>query len=162
ARGIQPAARSLPAAQGGARAAARQGHHRQANCRRGAAQAQRQGADGRPARSAPAREARARGRGGRPQIRRQARRGGAELPATGNLDAKTVKELNGPPRDKSIDLVIANMERWRWYPRDLGKAHVVVNLPDFTLKVMHDGAQVWTTRIVIGKTDMPTPLLSET
>jgi murein L,D-transpeptidase YcbB/YkuD len=85
-----------------------------------------------------------------------------ELPATGNLDAKTVKELNGPQRDKSIDLVIANMERWRWYPRDLGKAHVVVNLPDFTLKVMHDGAQVWTTRIVIGKPDMPTPLLSET
>jgi L,D-transpeptidase YcbB len=85
-----------------------------------------------------------------------------ELPATGNLDAKTIKELNGPSRDKSVELIIANMERWRWYPRDLGKAHVVVNLPDFTLKVMHDGAQVWTTRIVIGKPDMPTPLLSET
>jgi murein L,D-transpeptidase YcbB/YkuD len=85
-----------------------------------------------------------------------------ELPVTGNLDAKTVKELNGPPRDRSIELVVANMERWRWYPRDLGNAHVVVNLPDFMLKVMHNGAQVWTTRIVIGKTDMPTPLLSET
>ena len=54
------------------------------------------------------------------------------------------------------------MERWRWYPRDLGNAHVMVNLPDFTLKVMHNGAQVWTTRIVIGKPDKPTPLLSET
>jgi murein L,D-transpeptidase YcbB/YkuD len=85
-----------------------------------------------------------------------------DLPATGNLDAKTVKELNGPPREKHIDTIIANMERWRWYPRDLGKAHVVVNQPDFSLKVMHDGGQVWTTRIVIGKTDMPTPLLSET
>src|SRR5262249_53799262 len=52
--------------------------------------------------------------------------------------------------------------RWRWYPRDLGKAHVVVNQPDFTLRVMHEGAQVWTTRIVIGKPSMPTPLLSET
>src|SRR5262245_58378488 len=86
----------------------------------------------------------------------------SELPVTGNLDAKTIKELNGPPRDRSIELIIANMERWRWYPRDLGKAHVVVNLPDFTLKVMHNGSQAWTTRIVIGKTDMPTPLLSET
>jgi L,D-transpeptidase YcbB len=85
-----------------------------------------------------------------------------DLPVTGNLDAKTVKELNGPPRDRSIELIVANMERWRWYPRDLGKAHVVVNLPDFTLKVMHNGSQVWTTRIVIGKTDMATPLLSET
>ena len=59
-------------------------------------------------------------------------------------------------------LIIANMERWRWYPRDLGKAHVIVNQPDFTLRVMHEGAQVWTTRIVIGKPSMPTPLLSET
>src|SRR5262245_4609189 len=85
-----------------------------------------------------------------------------ELPATGNLDSKTIKELNGPPRDKQIDTVISNMERWRWYPRDLGKAYVVVNLPDFTLRVVHNDAQVWSTRIVIGKPDMPTPLLSET
>jgi murein L,D-transpeptidase YcbB/YkuD len=85
-----------------------------------------------------------------------------ELPVTGNLDSKTLKELNGPPRDKQIDTVISNMERWRWYPRDLGKAHVVVNLPDFTLRVVHNDAEVWSTRIVIGKPDMPTPLLSET
>ena len=38
----------------------------------------------------------------------------------------------------------------------------IVNQPDFTLKVMHNGAQVWTTRIVIGKPGMQTPLLSET
>jgi L,D-transpeptidase YcbB len=84
-----------------------------------------------------------------------------ELPATGNLDSRTVKELNGPSRDKQIELVVANMERWRWYPRDLGNAHVLVNLPDFSLSVMHNGAQAWTTRIVIGKQDMPTPLLTE-
>jgi murein L,D-transpeptidase YcbB/YkuD len=63
---------------------------------------------------------------------------------------------------RQMDTIIANMERWRWYPRDLGNAHVLVNLPDFTLKVMHNGAQAWTTRIVIGKPGMPTPLLSET
>jgi murein L,D-transpeptidase YcbB/YkuD len=63
---------------------------------------------------------------------------------------------------RQIETVIANMERWRWYPRDLGSAHVLVNLPDFMLKVMHNGAQAWTTRIVIGKPGMPTPLLSET
>ena len=85
-----------------------------------------------------------------------------ELPVTGNLDSKTINELNGPPRDKQIDTVISNMERWRWYPRDLGKAYVLVNLPDFTLQVVHNDAQVWNTRIVIGKPEMPTPLLSET
>ena len=85
-----------------------------------------------------------------------------DLPATGNLDARTVRELNGPSHNGQIDIVVANMERWRWYPRDLGKAHVLVNQPDFTLKVMRDGAQVWMTHIVIGKPSMQTPLLSET
>ncbi len=63
---------------------------------------------------------------------------------------------------RQIETIIVNMERWRWYPRDLGKAHVVVNQPDFTLRVMHEGTQVWTTRIVIGKPSMATPLLTET
>jgi murein L,D-transpeptidase YcbB/YkuD len=77
-------------------------------------------------------------------------------------------ELRGRPGaaksevSRQIESVIANMERWRWYPRDLGNAHVLVNQPDFTLKVMNGGTQVWTTRIVIGKLSMPTPLLSET
>jgi murein L,D-transpeptidase YcbB/YkuD len=84
------------------------------------------------------------------------------LPPTGNLDPRTLKQLNGPSHDPQIDAIIANMERWRWYPRDLGDAHVLVNEPDFTLKVIHNGIQVWTTRIVIGKPSMPTPLLSET
>ena len=85
-----------------------------------------------------------------------------ELPVTGNLDSRTVKELNGPPRDRQIEAVISNMERWRWYPRDLGAAHVIVNLPDFSLRVIRAGAEVWSARVVIGKPDMSTPLLSET
>jgi len=76
-----------------------------------------------------------------------------------------LRSRSGPARSEAsrqIEIVVANMERWRWYPRDLGDAHVLVNQPDFTLRVMHGGAQVWTTRIVIGKPSMPTPLLSET
>jgi murein L,D-transpeptidase YcbB/YkuD len=87
-----------------------------------------------------------------------------ELAVTGNLDARTIKALNGPTSGKQIDLIIANMERWRWYPRDLGPDHVVVNQPDFTLKVMHNGSRVWTTKVVIGDPNpsKQTPLLSET
>jgi murein L,D-transpeptidase YcbB/YkuD len=85
-----------------------------------------------------------------------------EFKVTGALDAQTIRELNGPPRDKQIDTIIVNMERWRWLPRDLGKTHVIVNLPDFTLRLMHNGSMLWTTRIVIGKPAMPTPMLTET
>jgi L,D-transpeptidase YcbB len=85
-----------------------------------------------------------------------------ELKITGTLDASTIRELNGPPRDKQIDTIIVNMERWRWLPRDLGKDYVMVNLPNFTLRLVHNNALLWTTRIVIGKPAMPTPLLLET
>jgi murein L,D-transpeptidase YcbB/YkuD len=80
----------------------------------------------------------------------------------------TLAELRGKSAgakgeaSRQIEIIVANMERWRWYPRDLGNSHVLVNQPDFTLKVMHNGGQVWTTRVVIGKPSMATPLLSET
>jgi L,D-transpeptidase YcbB len=70
-------------------------------------------------------------------------------------------QLRVNPHDRRINTVIANMERWRWYRRDLGTAHVEVNEPDFTLKVLNEGRQVWSSRIVIGKPSLPTPLLSE-
>ena len=87
-----------------------------------------------------------------------------ELPATGSLDARTVKTLNAPVGGRQVDLILANMERWRWYPRDLGADYSIVNQPDFMLKVMHNGAQVWTTKVVIGDPSpgKQTPLLSET
>jgi murein L,D-transpeptidase YcbB/YkuD len=92
----------------------------------------------------------------------------ADLRATGVLDSATVKALNSPKRNKQIDVVLVNMERWRWLPRDLGApsigdAYVILNIPDYTLKVMQHGAQVWTTRVVTGKPGIhATPLLSET
>jgi murein L,D-transpeptidase YcbB/YkuD len=85
-----------------------------------------------------------------------------ELKVTGALDAQTIRELNGPPHDRQIETIIINMERWRWLPRDLGKIHVIVNLPDYTLRLMRNGSLLWTTRIVIGKPAMPTPMLTET
>jgi len=91
-----------------------------------------------------------------------------DLKPTGVLDDRTIKALNTPKRDKQIDTVLVNMERWRWLPRDLGapgigNAYVILNIPDYTLKVMQHGAQVWTTRVVVGKPGIhATPLLTET
>ena len=93
---------------------------------------------------------------------------GADLKGTGILDDRTVKAINSPKRDRQIDTVIVNMERWRWLPRDLGApaigdAYVILNIPDYTLKVMQHGAQVWTTKVVTGQPGVhATPLLTET
>ncbi len=64
-----------------------------------------------------------------------------ELKATGVLDAQTIRALNSPKKDRQIDIVRVNMERWRWLPRDLGApsigdAYVILNIPDYTLRVI--------------------------
>jgi L,D-transpeptidase YcbB len=92
----------------------------------------------------------------------------SDLKPTGMLDERTLRALNSPKHDRQIDTILVNMERWRWLPRDLGApavgdAYVILNIPDYTLKVMQHGQQVWTTRVVTGKPGIhATPLLSET
>ena len=83
-----------------------------------------------------------------------------DLKVTGTLSTQTIEALNGRQPDRPIDTIIANLERWRWMPHDLGKTYVIVNLPDFTLRVMHDGKELWKTKIVDGKPNMPTPIMS--
>ncbi len=85
------------------------------------------------------------------------------LPANGRLTSQTVDALNGKRHERDDQIIIANMERWRWLPRDLGKAHVVLNIPDYTLQVYNNGHSIWKTRVVVGKPGThATPLLSET
>src|SRR6478609_70400 len=57
----------------------------------------------------------------------------AELKATGVLDDRTVRAINSPKRDRQIDTILVNMERWRWLPRQLGaaslgNAYVILNI----------------------------------
>ncbi len=84
----------------------------------------------------------------------------ADLKPTGLIDARTIAAINGPKPGNQIERVVANMERWRWLPRDLGKTYVMVNIPDYTLKVVRGHDTVWHTKIVAGKPQTPTPLLS--
>src|SRR5262249_3557278 len=45
------------------------------------------------------------------------------LQASGWLTQATIEAINGPKHDRDADIIIANMERWRWLPRDLGPAY---------------------------------------
>ena len=86
------------------------------------------------------------------------------LRANGELTAATVDAMNGVRRDHSreVEIVVANMERWRWVSHDLGKAFSMLNIPDYTLKVYRDQQVLWQTRVVVGQPAKPTPLLTET
>jgi murein L,D-transpeptidase YcbB/YkuD len=82
---------------------------------------------------------------------------------SGILTNAVVDALNGPRRDRDADVIIANMERWRWLPRDLGKAYVMVNIPEYMLRVVDQGSLAWSTRVVVGQPgEKATPLLTET
>jgi murein L,D-transpeptidase YcbB/YkuD len=84
----------------------------------------------------------------------------ARLKVDGIVGPRTIAALNADPADP-VPLVLLNMEKWRWMPRDLGRFHVRVNVPDFTVEVRKDGAVTHTTRVVVGKPNQQTPIFSD-
>ncbi len=82
------------------------------------------------------------------------------LNGDGILGPRTLTALNGHSREDDIAAIIANMERWRWMPRDLGAFHVTVNVPEFMVRVVDDGAVVHETRVVVGTAKNRTPTFS--
>jgi murein L,D-transpeptidase YcbB/YkuD len=57
--------------------------------------------------------------------------------------------------------LLANMERWRWLPSDMGRRHVFVNVPEFRLRLMNEGRVIHEARVIVGKPETPTPLFSD-
>ena len=55
----------------------------------------------------------------------------------------------------------ANMEMWRWIPEDMGKLHIWVNLPEYKIRVMKDGAVLHEERVISGLKDKQTPVFSD-
>ena len=85
----------------------------------------------------------------------------SNLHADGIVGPRTRAILNGASQQSEVVALITNMERWRWMPRDLGAFNVIVNVPEFRLRVMSDGQSVHETRVVVGKPKNPTPLFSD-
>jgi murein L,D-transpeptidase YcbB/YkuD len=89
-------------------------------------------------------------------IQRAQRRYG--LNPTGLLDTRTLAALNVPVDDR-IAAIMANMERWRWMPRDLPVNRVQVNIAAAVLTVFEGDAPVTSMRAVTGSPGNATPML---
>ncbi|MHA6296948.1 L,D-transpeptidase family protein [Devosia sp. CAU 1758] len=85
---------------------------------------------------------------------------GQGLEVDGIIGPATVAALNGGAATRRED-VIANMERWRWMPSDLGDFTVFVNIPEFRLAILRNGQEEYTTRVVVGTTKNQTPIFSD-
>jgi murein L,D-transpeptidase YcbB/YkuD len=87
-------------------------------------------------------------------------------PADGVVSPRTRAALNGSSRPAEIspasDLqrIIANMERWRWMPEDLGKFYVWDNVPEFTTRVVKNGRLLHQAKIIVGKPETQTVMFS--
>lgn len=87
----------------------------------------------------------------------------AGMSADGIAGPRTVARLNRSA--KSDPAILVALERMRWMNgQDPMARQVWVNLPEFTARVMQDGREEFSTRVVIGKADpdYETPEFSET
>ncbi|MEZ0301867.1 MAG: murein L,D-transpeptidase [Hyphomicrobiaceae bacterium] len=93
------------------------------------------------------------------------------IQASGLLTPRTRAALNGGvPNDKpqakpvlagsEAQRLIANMERWRWMPEELGETHIWDNIPEFIARVYKKGQVIHTAKIIVGKPNTPTAVFS--
>jgi L,D-transpeptidase YcbB len=82
------------------------------------------------------------------------------LRPSGLLTAGTVQALSDGPAARKEAAILANMEMWRWEPRDMGEERVEVNVPDYSLKVMKDNEVIHRARVIVGKPATPTAIFS--
>jgi L,D-transpeptidase YcbB len=81
---------------------------------------------------------------------------------TSNLDAATVKALNGPDSAELKDKLLSSMERVRWLPKNLGNRHVFVNQASYRVNLMENGRVVWASNVIVGKPLTQTAVFSDT
>jgi L,D-transpeptidase YcbB len=83
------------------------------------------------------------------------RSGGRQEAGAGRNAPKPAERTTG-----NAARLLANMERWRYVPEDMGRLHVWVNVPEYMVRVVKDGQVIHSERIVAGKTDTQTAIFS--
>jgi L,D-transpeptidase YcbB len=81
------------------------------------------------------------------------------LESDGVVGPGTIKALNFYKSERK-EQIIANLERWRWYPRDFGTHYSIVNLPNYELDILKKNDTVQTFRVVVGKSSRRSPVLT--
>ncbi len=67
----------------------------------------------------------------------------------GTAGTETMKQINVGVAERLQSVMVA-LERERWFNVDRGKRHILVNIPDFSAKILDDGKVTFYTRSVVG------------
>jgi murein L,D-transpeptidase YcbB/YkuD len=81
------------------------------------------------------------------------------LVVDGRVGAATLAALNVPVGNRIRQLEL-NLERWRWLPRAPASRFVLVNSVAFELQLVEDEHAVMVARVIVGRPDWPTPIVS--
>jgi len=78
------------------------------------------------------------------------------------LGGETVESMN-VPAEYRLAQIAANLERYRWLPRDLGTRYILVNVPQFYLHAFDSGQKVLDMKVIVGQEyqDKATPVFSD-
>lgn len=83
------------------------------------------------------------------------------LTQTGTVNAETLVWLNVPPH-QTAQKISLNMKRWRHLPADLGQRYVMVNMADYKLELINNGAVELDMKVIIGNQQRRTPVMVQT
>jgi murein L,D-transpeptidase YcbB/YkuD len=82
------------------------------------------------------------------------------LPADGVLTAETRTKLNQPIKGNT-DQLAANMQMWRYVPAELGDMHVILNVPEYEIRIIKAGEDLFHERVTVGLVNKQTPIFSD-
>ena len=85
----------------------------------------------------------------------------AGLEPDGFVGDNTLDVLNAT-RVAWLDRIDANLERWRWLPRETPATYIRVNIAAFTLRAFEDGRQTLAMNVIVGQPFRRTPVFAET
>jgi len=83
-----------------------------------------------------------------------------KLEPTGSLNKETIDQLNVPPY-QTAQRIALNMKRWRHLPSDLGDRHIMVNMADFSMRLMNNGSTELEMKVIIGRLNRRTPVMTD-
>lgn len=80
------------------------------------------------------------------------------LKPDGVIGRGTIQALNFTKEERKKQ-IIANLERWKWFPEDLGEQYLLVNLPNYNIVYVSKNDTISEHNIVVGTPKRNTPVL---
>ena len=78
----------------------------------------------------------------------------------GIVGGQTLRFLNITAKRK-IAIIRLNLERMRWLPRNLGEKYLLVNIPEYKLRLYENNDIKLNMAVIVGDTKFPTPIFSD-